>query len=186
MLVTVNEGKAIGLRGNPDHSFTRGALCGKMNHYLELVYSDNRLKTPLRRTGPKGSGQFEPISWDDALNTIAAKFQEISNSTHGPQAILPYSYYGTMGKLQASSLDRRFFHVLGASKLDRTICASAGSLGYEYTVGQGRFGADPLAVPGCNLIINWGSNTVQTNAHLWSLMVDARKANGAKTSTIDP
>ena len=186
MLVTVNEGKAIGLRGNPDHSFTRGALCGKMNHYLELVYSDNRLKTPLRRTGPKGSGQFEPISWDDALNTIAAKFQEISNSTHGPQAILPYSYYGTMGKLQASSLDRRFFHVLGASKLDRTICASAGSLGYEYTVGQGRFGADPLAVPGCNLIINWGSNTVQTNAHLWSLMVDARKANGAKIITIDP
>ncbi|MFM7591581.1 MAG: molybdopterin-dependent oxidoreductase, partial [Isosphaeraceae bacterium] len=110
----------------------------------------------------------------------------IAASAHGPQAILPYSYYGTMGKLQASSLDRVFFHRLGASKLDRTICASAGSQGYEYTVGAGRFGADPMAVPGCRLIVNWGSNTVQTNAHLWSLMVDARRESGAKIITIDP
>ena len=129
MLVSVEGGKAVSLSGNPDHTFTRGALCGKMNHYLDLVYSNDRLTTPLRRTGPKGSGQFEPISWEIALNTIAAKFHEIAHSPHGPQAILPYSYYGTMGKLQASSLDRRFFHRLGASKLDRTICASAGSQG---------------------------------------------------------
>ena len=186
MQVTVADGQAVALKGNPDHSFTRGALCGKMNHYLDLVYSPNRLQTPLRRNGSKGSGQFEPISWPEAIRTIAAKFKSIASSPHGPQAILPYSYYGTMGKLQASSLDRRFFHRLGASKLDRTICASAGSLGYEYTVGQGRFGADPLAVPGCKLIINWGSNTVQTNAHLWSLMVDARKKNGARLIAIDP
>ncbi len=186
MLVSVEGGKAVSLSGNPDHTFTRGALCGKMNHYLDLVYSNDRLTTPLRRTGPKGSGQFEPISWEIALNTIAAKFQEIAHSPHGPQAILPYSYYGTMGKLQASSLDRRFFHRLGASKLDRTICASAGSQGYEYTVGQGRFGADPLAASGCKLILNWGSNTVQTNAHLWSQMVRARKENHAKIITIDP
>lgn len=186
MLVTVDAGKAIGLRGNPDHPFTRGALCGKMHHYLELVYSPDRIKTPLKRVGPKGSGQFEPISWQEALRTIADRFKAIAQSPHGPQAILPYSYYGTMGKLQASSLDRVFFHRLGASKLDRTICASAGGVGYEYTVGAGRLGADPLAVPGCRLIINWGSNTVQTNAHLWSLMVEARKNNGARIVTIDP
>ena len=91
-----------------------------------------------------------------------------------------------MGKLQASSLDRRFFHRLGASKLDRTICASAGSLGYEYTVGRGRMGADPLAVPQCKFIVNWGSNTVNTNSHLWSLMVEARKNIGATIVTVDP
>lgn len=186
MLVTVENGQATGLKGNPGHPFTRGALCGKMNHYLEQVYSPDRIKTPLKRTGPKGSGRFEAVSWDEAIATIATKFKEIANSEHGPQAILPYSYYGTMGKLQASSLDRVFFHRLGASKLDRTICASAGSQGYEYTVGAGRFGADPMAVPGCRLIINWGSNTVQTNAHLWSLMVDARRESGAKIITIDP
>ena len=186
MLVTVESGRAIALKGNPDHPFTRGALCGKMNHYLEQVYSPDRLRTPLKRIGPKGKGQFESISWEEAIATIARRFEAIASSEHGPQAILPYSYYGTMGKLQASSLDRVFFHRIGASKLDRTICASAGSQGYEYTVGAGRFGADPMAVPGCRLIVNWGSNTVQTNAHLWSLMVDARRQSGAKIVTIDP
>src|SRR5690242_19199549 len=97
---------------------------------------------PVRRVGPKGGGRFERISWDEALTTIAARFAEVATSTSGPQAILPYSYYGTMGKLQASSLDRRFFHRLGATRLDRTICASAGGVGYEYTVGRGRLGAD--------------------------------------------
>src|SRR3954454_14830079 len=91
-----------------------------------------------------------------------------------------------MGKLQASSLDRRFFHRLGASKLDRTICATAGAMGYEYTVGHGRYGADPLAVPKCKFIVNWGSNTVNTNSHLWSLMIEARKKSGATIVTIDP
>jgi anaerobic selenocysteine-containing dehydrogenase len=186
MLVTVENGKAVSLRGNPDHSFTRGALCGKMNHYLEVVYSGKRLRTPLKRVGRKGAGEFVEISWEEALDTIADRFRRIANGPDGPQAILPYSYYGTMGKLQAASLDRRFFHRLGASMLDRTICASAGVAGYEYTVGACRFGADPLAATGCRLILNWGSNTVQTNTHLWSLMVEARKSNGARIVTIDP
>ncbi len=185
MLVTVRDGVAVELRGDPDHTFTRGFLCQKMARYLDRVYSPERLLTPLRRVGRKGQGKFEPISWDAALELIAARFRSIAESSHGPQAILPYSYYGTMGKIQASSLDRRFFHRLGASKLDRTICASAGGLGYEYTLGRGRLGADPYAVPGCQLIINWGSNTANTNSHLWSLMIEARK-QGASIVTIDP
>jgi len=185
MQVTVRDGRAVGLRGDPDHPFTRGFLCGKMAHYLERIYSPTRLLRPLRRVGPKGAGRFEPVSWDEALGLIADRFRAVADSTDGPQAILPYSYYGTMGKLQSSSLDRRFFHRLGASQLDRTICASAGSQGYEYTVGRDRLGADPLAVPGCKFIVNWGSNTANTNSHLWSLMVLARR-RGATIVTIDP
>src|SRR5208282_5257155 len=117
--------------------------------------------------------RFERISWEEALEAIATRFAAIAASPDGPQAILPHSYYGTMGKLQASSLDR-------------TICASAGSLGYEYTMGRGRLGADPLAVTRCKFIVNWGSNTVNTNSHLWSLMVEARKTNGATIVTVDP
>jgi anaerobic selenocysteine-containing dehydrogenase len=185
MRVTVKDGVAIGLRGDPDHPFTQGFLCQKMARYLERVYSPDRLLRPLRRVGRKGEGRFEPIDWDVALATIAEKFAAIAGSSDGPQAILPYSYCGTMGKLQSSSLDRRFFHRLGASKLDRTICASAGSAGYEYTLGRGRFGADPLAVPKCKFIVNWGSNTANTNSHLWSLMIEARRA-GATIVTVDP
>jgi anaerobic selenocysteine-containing dehydrogenase len=185
MLVTVSDGKAIALRGNPDHQFTRGFLCQKMAGYLERVYSPDRLLQPLRRIGRKGEGRFEATTWDDALSEITARFAAIARSASGPQAILPYSYYGTMGKLQASSLDRRFFHRLGASKLDRSICTSAGVLGYEYTLGPGRLGADPMAVPKCKFIVNWGSNTVNTNSHLWSRMIAARKA-GAIIATIDP
>ena len=106
------------------------------------------------------------MAWDEALDVITHRFDAIAKSAHGPQAILPYSYYGTMGKLQSSSLDRRFFHRLSASKLDRTICATAGAIGYEYTLGAGRGGADPLGVPKCKFIVNWGSNTVNTNSHL--------------------
>jgi anaerobic selenocysteine-containing dehydrogenase len=185
MRVTVEGGVAVDLRGDPDHPFTRGFLCQKMARYLDRVYSPERLLHPLRRVGPKGRGEFEPIGWDEALGLIAGRFAEVARSADGPQAILPYSYYGTMGKLQASGLDRRFFHRLGASKLDRTICASAGSLGYEYTVGLGRHGADPMAVPACRFLVNWGSNTANTNSHLWSLMVKARQ-NGATIVTIDP
>ena len=147
MLVTVQDGVAIELRGDPDHRFTRGFLCQKMARYLDRVYSPDRLLHPMKRVGPKGEGRFEPIAWDEALDEIAERFAAIARSADGPQAILPYSYYGTMGKLQSSSLDRRFFHRLGASMLDRTICASAGVAGYEYTMGRGRLGADPLAVP---------------------------------------
>jgi anaerobic selenocysteine-containing dehydrogenase len=185
MLVTVEDGIATTLKGDAGHSFTRGFLCQKMTRYLERVYSPGRLLHPMRRVGAKGHGRFEPIAWDEALGLIADRFAAIARSADGSQAILPYSYCGTMGKLQSSSLDRRFFHRLGASQLDRTICASAGSLGYEYTVGRGRLGADPEAVPDCRFIINWGSNTVNTNSHLWSLMIKARKA-GATIVTIDP
>ncbi|MDX2037539.1 MAG: molybdopterin oxidoreductase family protein [Isosphaeraceae bacterium] len=185
MKVRVEDGRAVALSGDRDHPFTRGFLCTKMSRYLDRVYSPDRILEPLRRVGPKGSGRFEPMSWDEAISTITERFDSIARSPDGPEAILPYSYYGTMGKLQSSSLDRRFFHRLGASRLDRTICASAGSLGYEYTVGRGRPGADPMGVVGCRLIINWGSNTANTNSHLWSLMIEARKA-GAKIVTIDP
>jgi anaerobic selenocysteine-containing dehydrogenase len=185
MHVTVKDGVAVELRGDSDHSFTQGFLCQKMARFLDRVYSPDRLLQPLKRVGKKGDGQFEPIGWDEALDTIARRFASIARSPDGPQAILPYSYYGTMGKLQASSLDRRFFHRLGASMLDRTICSSAGSLGYEYTVGRGRLTADPMAVPKCKFIVNWGSNTANTNSHLWSLMIEARKA-GAAIVTVDP
>jgi anaerobic selenocysteine-containing dehydrogenase len=185
MLVTVEGGVAVDLRGDSDHPFTRGFLCQKMAHYLDRVYSADRLLYPMRRVGPKGEGRFERIGWDEALGEIAGRFAAIAGSADGPQAILPYSYYGTMGKLQASSLDRRFFHRLGASLLDRTICSTAGGKGYEYTLGLGRMGADPMAVPECRFLVNWGSNTVNTNSHLWSLMVKARQ-NGATIVTVDP
>ena len=186
MLVTVKDGVAVELRGDPDHRFTRGFLCQKMARYLDRVYSPDRLLQPLQtsraaRARAGSSGSPGTRRW----TTIAERFAAIASSADGPQAILPYSYYGTMGKLQSSSLDRRFFHRLGASKLDRTICASAGAAGYEYTMGRGRLGADPLAVPECKFIVNWGSNTANTNSHLWSLMIEARKA-GATIVTIDP
>jgi anaerobic selenocysteine-containing dehydrogenase len=185
MLVTVQDGRAVELRGNPDHALTNGFLCQKMARFLDRVYSPDRLLRPLKRVGKKGDGEFEPITWDEALDTIAGRFAAIARSSDGPQAILPHSYYGTMGKLQASSLDRRFFHRLGASMLDRTICASAGTEGYAYTVGRSRLCADPLAVSGCKFIVNWGSNTANTNSHLWSRMIDARAA-GATIVTVDP
>jgi anaerobic selenocysteine-containing dehydrogenase len=185
MLVTVDGGRAVALRGDPEHALTRGFLCQKMARYLERVYSPDRLLHPMKRVGKKGEGQFEPTTWEVALDAIAERFTSIARGASGPQAILPYSYYGTMGKLNSSSLDRRFFHRLGASKLDRSICSTAGSLGYEYTLGRGRLGADPLAVPGGKFIVNWGSNTANTNSHLWSLMIAARRG-GATIVTIDP
>jgi anaerobic selenocysteine-containing dehydrogenase len=180
----VEDGKAVKLRGDAEHPFTRGFLCMKVTRYLERVYHRDRLQFPLKRVGPKGSGQFERISWDEAVSTIARRFKEIAGSRSGPQAILPYSYAGTMGKLQGSSLDRRFFHRLGASLLDRTICATAGAAGCDYTLGT-RAAIDPETVVESRLIINWGSNTRVTNIHLWALMHQARK-RGATIVTIDP
>lgn len=184
MVVSVEGDRAVALAGNPEHSYTRGFLCHKVSHYLDLVYHRDRLQHPLRRVGPKGAGQFERISWDAALDEIAGRFQEIANGPHGPQAILPYSYCGTMGKIQSQGMDRRLFNRLGASQLDRTICASAGALGYTYTIGH-RVGMQPEAYAESKYIINWGSNTAVTNSHLWTYMVAARKA-GAKIVTIDP
>ncbi|MGF1581099.1 MAG: molybdopterin-dependent oxidoreductase [Gemmataceae bacterium] len=184
MVVTVQNGQAIDLRGNKQHSFTGGALCQKVARYLQRVYHPGRLKYPMKRIGAKGEGQFERISWDEAIDTIASKFQQIAASLDGPEAILPYSYAGTMGLLQSESLDRRFFHRLGASLLARTICATAGSEGCNMTLGT-RPCIDPEDVTKCRYIINWGSNTTVTNMHMWAFMHKARR-NGAKIVTIDP
>ena len=184
MLVTVEDGRATRLRGDPEHSFTRGFLCQKVSRYLERVYHPGRLKYPMVRTGSKGRGEFRRVSWEEAIDLVARRFREIAESADGPQAILPYSYAGTMGKLQSESLDRRFFQRLGASLLDRTICATAGVAGCEITLGT-RAHIDPEAVIHSRYIINWGSNTSVTNMHLWALMHQARKA-GARIVTIDP
>src|SRR5437016_8782283 len=135
MLVTVESGRAVHVAGDPDHPFTRGFLCAKVNRYVERTYHHDRLLYPMRRVGPKGKGQFERISWDEAINTVADRLADIASSKDGPQAILPYSYAGTMGMVQGSSMDRRFFHRLGASMLDRPICSMAGTVGLGMTVG---------------------------------------------------
>jgi anaerobic selenocysteine-containing dehydrogenase len=186
MVVTVDDatGRAVDICGDKEHPFTRAFLCQKVNHYLDRVYHPDRLKYPLRRVGRKGEGGFEQITWDEAVRAIAEKFREIAASADGPQAILPYSYAGTMGKLQYGSLDRRFFHRLGASLLDRTICATAGVAGSEVTLGT-RAAIDPEAAVHARYIVNWGSNTAVTNIHFWAVQHQARKL-GAKIVTIDP
>jgi anaerobic selenocysteine-containing dehydrogenase len=184
MTVQVKNGRAVDLRGDKDHPVTRGFLCVKVNRYLERVYHPERLLHPLKRIGPKGEGQFERISWDEAIQSIARRFRAIAQSPDGPQAILPYSYAGTMGQLQGNSLDRRFFQLLGASLLDRTICATAGTVGAMYTLGT-RAAIDPETVIHSRFILNWGSNTSVTNMHLWAIMHQAKKA-GATIVTIDP
>lgn len=184
LLVSVDGGVAKTIRGNPDHAFTDGYLCQKVSRYLERVYHPDRLRYPQIRTGRKGTAEFRRASWDEAIGLIADRFASIARSADGPQAILPYSYCGTMGRLQSSSLDRRFFHRLGASLLDRTICATAGAAGCDVTLGT-RAWIDPEAVRHSRYIVNWGSNTSVTNLHLWTIMHRARKA-GAKIVTIDP
>ena len=184
MVVTVRDGRAVELRGDPEHPFTRGFLCQKVARYLDRVYHKDRLLWPMKRVGPKGAGRFERITWDEALDTIVGRFRAIADSAEGPQAILPYSYAGTMGQLQGSSLDRRFFHRLGASLLDRTICATAGAAGCDITLGT-RAVLDPETTVRSRYIINWGSNTSVTNTHLWALMHQARK-RGARIVSIDP
>jgi anaerobic selenocysteine-containing dehydrogenase len=184
MLVTVRDGRAEKVAGDPDHPFTRGFLCAKVNRYVERTYHDDRLTTPLRRVGPKGSGRFVPISWPDALDEIARRLGEIAASPAGPQAILPYSYAGTMGLVQGEAMDHRFFHLLGASRLDRTICSMAGTVGMRMTVGA-NLGADSEGVPESDLILLWGTNTLTANPHLWPFILAARE-RGAKVICIDP
>ena len=171
------------LRGNPNHPVTRGFLCGKVARYLDHEYSADRLLHPLRRTGAKGEGNFTPISWDEALDEIAHRLQAIARE-HGPEAILPYSYAGTVGLLQTSGMDRRFFHRLGASRLDRTICSTAGMAGMNDALGH-RYALEPEQFRNAKLILAWGANILGTNVHLWPFIVEARR-NGAKFYTIDP
>lgn len=184
MLVTVEGARAVRVAGDPAHPFTRGFLCAKVNRYVERTYHADRVLAPLRRDGPKGAGRFVPVSWDEALADIAARLGAIAASPDGPQAILPYSYAGTMGMLQGSSMDRRFFHRLGASKLDRTICSMAGTMGMRMTVGA-NVGADAEGIPQSDLVLLWGTNTLTSNPHLWPFVLQARE-RGARVVAIDP
>jgi len=183
MSVGVEDGRATTIGGDPEHPYTRGFLCAKVNRYLERVYSPDRLLHPLRRTGPKGRGRFERVGWDEALDEIAARFREVA-AQHGPQAILPYSYAGNMGLLGFGSMDRRFFGALGASLLDRTICSSAGGAGLKATLGAS-LGFDPEAVVHAKLVVAWGANIVSSNVHFWPLVEEARR-RGARLVCIDP
>jgi anaerobic selenocysteine-containing dehydrogenase len=183
LLINVEDGKGTRLRGNPEHPVTRGFLCGKVARYLEREYSPDRLLYPQRRVGAKGEGRFARITWDEALDEIASRFQAIA-AEFGPEAILPYSYGGTMGYLQGSGMDRRFFHRLGASRLDRTICSAASAVGLLESTGF-KYGTEPEQFPHSRLILAWGANILGTNVHLWPFIVEARR-QGAKFYTIDP
>ena len=182
LLTTVENGRAVKVQGNPDHLHTQGVLCTKVSRYTERTYSPQRLTHPLKRVGPKGLGQFEPVSWEEAIADIAAKLQRIAATD--PQAILPYSYAGTMGWVQGESMASRFFHQLGASLLDRTICASAGSEGLTYTLG-GKLGMKTEFFSESKLIIIWGSNSIASNIHFWRHAQEAKR-KGAKLICIDP
>jgi len=184
MLVTVENGRAVRVAGDPDHPFTQGFLCAKVNRYVERTYHPDRLLHPMRRSGPKGSGRFVRIGWDEAIAEIGDRLGEIAQSADGPEAILPYSYAGTMGLVQSSSLDRRFFHLLGASMLDRTICSMAGTVGMRMTLGA-NVGADAEGLPESDLVLLWGTNTLTSNPHLWPFVLEARK-RGARVIAIDP
>jgi anaerobic selenocysteine-containing dehydrogenase len=179
----VENGKAIKVAGAAEHPTTDGFLCNKVNRYLERTYSDKRVLYPMKRVGAKGEGKFSRISWDEALDTIVTKFGQVRDQ-FGPQAIQPYSYAGTMGLVQGSSMDRRFFHRLGASLLDRTICASAGAAGYKYTIGAS-IGVDLERFDEAKLIVIWGSNPITSNVHLWPKII-AAKRSGARLIAIDP
>jgi len=182
LLVTVEDGVATEVRGDPEHPTTAGVLCTKVARYVERTYSPHRILYPMRRVGKKGEGKFERISWDDALTDIAAKLKPIA--ARNPEAILPYSYCGTMGLVQGEAMSMRFFNKLGASLLDRTICATAGFTGYKYTVG-GSIGTDMEQFQDAKLIIIWGGNPIASNLHFWMRAQEAKR-RGAKLIAIDP
>jgi len=193
VLVTVNsEGRAVKVQGDPSHPVTQGFLCGKVAKYLDRVYSPQRILHPLRRKpgipkGPLEKGRelesFEQVSWDEALDAIALKLQQASDQ-YGPESILPYSYAGTIGVLGYGSMDRRFFHRLGASQLDRTICAEAGGQAWKLVYGK-KLGTPNEDFPQSKLILAWGANIHGNNIHLWPFVEQARR-NGARLIVIDP
>ncbi len=195
VLITVDQatGKAVGLRGDPKHPVTRGFLCAKVAQYLDRVYSPDRVLYPMKRVAPKGSppagsgkgdfSDFARISWDEALETIASRFERIA-AEFGGEAILPYSYGGTLGILNGGSMDRRFFHRLGASRLDRTICSSAGEAGIRSVYGA-KLGTEPEQFAQSRYILAWGANIHGNNVHLWPFVEEAMR-NGAKLVVIDP
>jgi molybdopterin guanine dinucleotide-containing S/N-oxide reductase-like protein len=191
VLITIEDGRATKIQGDPAHPITRGFLCAKVAKYLDRVYSPDRVLYPMRRTvpkGPCGTGistrpAFEHITWDEALDEITHKFQSII-AEFGPEAILPYSYGGTLGALNGASMDRRFFHRLGASQLERTICSTAGEEGIKSVLGV-KLGTEPEQFAHSRYIIAWGSNVHGNNVHLWPFIEEARH-KGAKLVVIDP
>src|SRR4051812_45590027 len=183
LLINVEDGRGSKLRGDPKHPVTRGFLCGKVAQYLEREYSPERLLYPQRRIGAKGAGKFERITWDEALDTIASRLKNVAEE-FGPESILPYSYAGTMGFLNFNGMAGRFFHRLGASRLDRTICSTTGTAGMSAALGL-RYGTEPEQFRHSKLILAWGANILGTNVHLWPFVMEARR-NGAKLYTIDP
>ena len=180
--VGVQGGRVVRVQGASDHPPTHGALCTKVSRYAERSYHPERVLQPLKRSGPKGSGRFEPVSWDEALDSIAQRLKQIA--ARDPQAVLPYSYAGTMGLLQGESMAARFFHRLGASRLDRTICSSAGSEALAATYG-GKVGMHVEHYAQSRLILIWGSNSIASNLHFWTFAQQAKRA-GAKLVCIDP
>jgi anaerobic selenocysteine-containing dehydrogenase len=171
------------MRGNPDHPYSRGELCPKVNHFLDRVYSPDRITTPLVRTGEKGHGEFRRASWDEALELVADRItSEIGR--HGGETVLPWSSAGTQGLLQMSSLDRRFFAHLGASRTVGALCGATARTGYALATGSG-MSTDPTTVVHAKYVILWGTNTRLTNRHLWPFIEEARR-NGAKVVVIDP
>lgn len=177
-----SNGRALRVQGDPSHRHTDGALCTKVSRYTERTYHAERVLQPLRRVGPKGSGRFEAVGWDEALDAIATRLQAIA--ARDPQAIVPYSYAGTMGLVQGESMSARFFHRLGASLLDRTICASAGAEGLIHTLG-GKVGMKVEHFAESKLILIWGSNSIGSNLHFWRLAQQAKR-EGARLVCIDP
>lgn len=180
--VEVKDGKIQTVKGDPSHPVTQGVICEKARYYPQRIYGKERILYPMRRVGPKGSNQFERISWDEAINEIVQRWKKLILN-YGPESILPYSYAGTEGVINKSSMDRRFFNKLGASRLERTICSAAGGQGYKLAYGQLR-SFNPLDSEKANLIIFWGINALETNIHQALIAEKARK-RGAKIIVID-
>jgi len=193
VLITIEDGRATKLEGDPTHPVTRGFLCAKVTKYLDRVYAPDRVLYPMRRKqgtpkGPHAAGilageVFERITWDEALDEIARKLRHIGEQ-YGPESILPYSYGGTLGALNGASMDRRFFHRLGASQLERSICSTAGEEGLKSVIGV-KLGTEPEQFAHSRYIIAWGSNIHGNNVHLWPFIEEARH-KGAKLVVIDP
>jgi anaerobic selenocysteine-containing dehydrogenase len=184
-IVTVRDGEAVAMRGDPAHPYTRGSLCNKVEGYLAYTRSADRLLYPMRRRGAKGDGHFERISWDEALDTIATRLAGVI-ATHGGEAIWPYVGTGNLGLLQgAYGVGRRLWNVLGTSRHVQTICMIAGGFGTGYTLGDNRVGMDPETLRQSKLIVIWGANVLSTNAHLWRSILEARR-HGASIVAIDP
>jgi len=182
LLTTVQDGVAIKVQGNPNHPLTDGVLCTKVSRYTERTYHPDRVLHPMKRVGPKGSGQFQQVSWDAALSDIATRLKAIADKH--PERILPYSYAGTMGMVQGESIAMRFFNLLGAAKLDRTICSSAGGEALAQTFGS-KVGMKVQHFAESKLILIWGSNVITSSVHFWRIAQEAKR-HGAKLVCIDP